>query len=493
MIFKVLLKRTHYCSSGTSAPRWGAIEIPSRKEMKEMKRKEIKSKHVGLIILIFLATNLVVHIRAEDEYHVIVTLQAPEPTASGGFGAETKLFEEGILVGSFKADVDGIASGGQANFYDSDWNLITTFQQPTPGRGGFGRQVDAYGDKLAITNVWATVDSYRDAGKVYLFDTDGSLILELKAPIARGARLFGMDVALGKDIILVSEIGAIVEGFSHAGLVQVYDYEGGYIRNLTSPSMRAEGGFGGSIAAGDEYVLVGEAGSVFMNLIPKICTVYVYDYDWNHVATLNAPDQQERNCFGISTSISSDYVVVGEPWATVDGHEKAGRAHIYDTDWNHVATLKSPTPEAFAEFGCDVAMGGDIVVVGERKGDVDTMNEGKVHVFDLEGNLIVSLISPEPAVSALFGHSVETDGEIIVVGETDVEAGGESKAGKVHVFGLGEPAAEQPAPEEETTETESEPETESDKGGGIPGFPLESIVLSVALAVLVLWLLQQRR
>ena len=455
-----------------------------------MKQNKLKRTFTSIILLCTILSVIIMPVRADEAYQVIVTLQAPEPTPSGGFGTETKLFEEGILVGSFKADVDGIASEGQAYFYDSDWNLITTFQSPTPGRDGFGRQVDAYGDKLVISNVWEMVDDIHSAGKVYLFDTDSSLILELKAPIA-GARLFGTEVALGKDIILVSEIGAIVEGFSHAGIVQVYDYEGGYIRNLTSPSMKQEGGFGGSIAAGDEYVLVGETGARALQ-IPEICSVHVFDYDWNHVATLNAPDQQERTCFGISTSISSDYVVVGEPWATVDGHEKAGRAHIYDTDWNHVATLDSPTPEALAEFGCDVAMGGDIVVVGECKGDVDTMNEGKVHVFDLEGNLIASLVSPEPAVSALFGHSVETDGEIIVVGETGVEAGGESKAGKVHVFGLGEPAAEQPAPEEEATETESEPETESEKSGGIPGFPIESIVISIALAVLVLWLIQRQ-
>ena len=93
-----------------------------------------------------------------------------------------------------------------------------------------------------------------------------------------------------------------------------------------------------------------------------------------------------------------------------------------------------------AEFGHDVVVGGNIVVVGERKGDVDIMNEGKVHVF-----------------------------------------------------GLGEPTAEQPTPEEETTETESEPESEYEKSGGIPGFPLESITISVVLAALVLWLIQRQR
>ena len=80
-----------------------------------------------------------------------------------------------------------------------------------------------------------------------------------------------------------------------------------------------------------------------------------------------------------------------------------------------------------------------------------------------------------------------------MVCEADVEAGGESKAGKVHVFSLGEPAAEQPAPEEETTEAESEPESESEKSGGIPGFPLESIVISIALTVILLWFMQRKR
>jgi hypothetical protein len=249
----------------------------------------------------------------------------------------------------------------------------------------------------------------------------------------------------------------------------------------------------------------------------------------------------------------------------VDGHEKAGRAQIYDTDWNHVATLQSPTPEALAEFGCDVAMGGDIVVVGERKGDVDIMNEGKVHVFDLEGNLIATLVSPEPAVCALFGHSVETDGEIIAVGETDVEAGGETKAGKVHIFQAGAAAFTSSGlnidpssvdlgrtltisvevtntgaksgthtvalmidgevedektvtlnPDESETVsfevsasqlgtfsvevdglsgsyTVTEPEPEPTFWERVPGFPFESIVISLVLAVLMLWLIQRQR
>jgi len=48
----------------------------------------------------------------------------------------------------------------------------------------------------------------------------------------------------------------------------------------------------------------------------------------------------------------------------------------------------------------------------------------------------------------------------------------------------------EPEPE---PEPESEPESESDKSGGIPRFPFESIVISVVFAVLALWLIQRQR
>ena len=62
------------------------------------------------------------------------------------------------------------------------------------------------------------------------------------------------------------------------------------------------------------------------------------------VATLNAPEQGERTMFGDQVDIDGDIIVVGEPRATVDDHLRAGRAHIFDTSWNHLAMLQSPIP-----------------------------------------------------------------------------------------------------------------------------------------------------
>ena len=292
-----------------------------------------------------------------------------------------------------------------------------------------------------------------------------------------------------RDILLVAECYRNDQGVYDAGVVHVFNSEGDFLRTIHSPSPINAGLFGSSIDANDEFILVGETGQ--SDLPKDEGSVYVYDVDFNLVTTLHSPDNQIRSIFGTSVTISGDHVVIGERWASVDGHEHAGRAHIYDTGWNLVATLQSPTPEVNSEFGFSVAIGGSLVVVGERKGDIETMNEGKSYVFDLEGNLLDTLVSPAPEVNAMFGWQVVTDGEIIVVADVQHSADGFSQAGTVHVFGFGESTAEQPALEEETTVTESEPESE--KSGGIPGFPLESIVTSVVLAVIVLWVIQSKR
>ena len=448
---------------------------------------------IGLIFLIVSSIVLVVSIQAEEEYPVILTLQAPEPTFFGGYGLETALFEDGIVIGEWTGDVGDISSAGRAYIYNKDWDLTSILRAPTPKETeNFGRDVDVTDDIIVVGCGSANIGDIEEAGKVYVFDIDGTLLTFLQSPDPKAKGDFGNEVSIYSDGILVAEIGGMEHGFIHPGCVYVYTHEGVYLRNVTSPAMKPEGCFGQSLITNDEYIVVGEPGTIGSNRPIDHPSVYVYDYDWNLVATIQPPDLQERTFFGFSTSMNDDYLVIGERWATVDGYEKAGRAHIYDTNWNHMATLQSPTPENNGEFGLDVVIGGDIVVVGERRGDVESMNEGKAYVFDLEGNLISTLVSPEPFPGNQFGYSVETDGEIIVVCEADVEAGGKSKAGKVHVFGLGEPVAEPPTQEVETT-AESEPELESDKSGGIPGFSLESIVISMFLAMFWLWSVQRRR
>jgi hypothetical protein len=365
------------------------------------------------MVLFVLAVSLVVPTRAEEEYSLIATLQSPTPDSNGGFGSEIALSEGLFLIGEKYASVENLGGGGKA--------YIDT--------------VDVQGDIVVVGSYLAHIGTLRFAGEAHVFDSHGSLLHTLQSPQPETSGYFGFEVAIGKDIIIVGAVGT-VEGIHYAGSVHLYDLEGVYLTTLTSPSMKPKGNFGLTLAANEEFILVGEPGN--KNEPPFVIgSVHVFDYDWNHVVTLQAPESKERAIFGASIAISGDVVVIGEDWADVEGVERAGRAHIYDTDWNHLATLQAPVPEESGEFGIDVAVGGDIIVVGERKEDVKSLNEGKAYVFDLEGNLIATLTSPEPSVGTQFGWRVDTDGEIVMVAEVEATVDGETKAGKVHIFQAG--------------------------------------------------------
>ena len=455
-----------------------------------MNMRSNRAKLVGLITLCIIASLLVSPVRADEEYHVIATLQSPVPSDVGWFGSDLVLYEDTLLVIGWNADPGDLKNVGGAYIYDSNWNLVATLQAPSLMATEKFISADMWGDTIAIGSE-TNVEDIQLAGSVYIFDSEGVLLTTIQSPEPELEGHFGWELCLCRDILLVPEIWIIDKGVTNAGVVHVFNSEGDFLRTIRSPSPTLLGTFGISIDANDEFILVGELG--LSDKPSNDSNVHVYDIDYNLVTTLYSPDNQDRSFFGNSVTISGDHVVIGERWASVEDYEMAGRAHIYDTGWNLVATLQSPTPEDNAEFGFSVAIGGGLVVVGELKWDVETMNEGKAYVFDLEGNLIDTLVSPEPEVDAMFGWQVVTDGDIILVADVQHSADGFSQAGKVHVFEWGEPAAEQPAPEEETTETETESESESEKGGGIPGFPFESIVISMVLAVLLLWLIQRKR
>jgi hypothetical protein len=454
-----------------------------------MKKGNFKGKHAILILLCILAAISVAPVRAEEEYHVIATLEPSNPQGFGGFGGDIALSGDLLLIGEWWGEVEDFGTAGLAYLYDSDGNLLSTLQAPEPELNAeFGRTVDLLGDMMVVGSPLYDAEGLRRAGEVYVFDSDGSLQFTLQSPDPQMSGNFGIEVALGKDVILVGETGGTTQGILNAGAVHVYDTEGVYLTTFTSPSMKPVGLFGYMLVANEEFILVGEPGGhddpPFV-----IGSVHVFDYDWNLVTTIQAPEQVVRTMFGRSIAIRGETVVIGEIWADVEGVERAGKAYIFDTGWNHLATLVSTAPRVGGEFGRGLVIGGDLMVVGERRGDVISIKEGKAYVFDLEWNLLSTLASPDPTVGAQFGYDVATDGEIVVVADVEANVEGVSKAGKVHVFGPGPGAEAEP----EAVTTETKPAAEEKKpSGGIPGFPYESIIIGLVFGAFVLWLLQRK-
>ena len=155
--------------------------------------------------------------------------------------------------------------------------------------------------------------------------------------------------------------------------------------------------------------------------------------------------------------------------------------------------MQSPNADAYAFFGSDVAISGDIIVVGEPRGEITRfLEEGKAYVFNIDGTLIQNFTSPDPSPMGEFGSAVEIQDDIVVVGEHWAEVEGLSNSGRIHVYKLGAPIVTGEGVEEGTTVV-SETETDTEPSRGIPGYPLWSIGLSIILITVILSLRHKNR
>jgi hypothetical protein len=443
---------------------------------------------VLILVLCIVSALYFTPVKGEDEtYSHIATIHPPIPHGFSGFGAAVILTEDFLLIGETDAYYAEDLTGGKIFIYDLDWNLVSSILSPNPSQNEqFSNSVEVLDDLILVGCAAANVGDYIIAGEVYLFDKDGNLLLILQSPNPRDTGTFGSEVNMRNGFILVSETSGFIDGMNAPGLVHVFDMEGNHITTLRSPSMKPNGKFGRSIEMNDEFIVISEVGTSDNSL--KECSVYVYDYDWNLVATLHSPDDQPYSHYGRALEITNDLLLVCERWATVDGHVRAGRAHLYDMDWNLIKTFQAPEPEDYDEYGRGLCIGGDLILVGERGRDVSNMNQGMVYVYDLEGNPITTIVSPEPEIGAEFGWGVETDGELILVSHIEASSGGVGKTGRVEIFAPGT-IADDPPSDDEVSDTD---DTSSSESRVIPGFPYESIILGIVSLVLFLRVYHKR-
>jgi len=153
---------------------------------------------------------------------------------------------------------------------------------------------------------------------------------------------------------------------------------------------------------------------------------------------LNNPAPLFDGEFGCSVAVSGNLAVVGARRDESFGVEAAGRAYVFDiTTGALVATLNNPTPIASKDFfGASVAISGNLAVVGaflDDPGEVE--NAGTVYVFDATtGVLLSTLINPVPEWGDGFGNAVAISGNVVVVGASRDDPGGVSEAGTAYVF-----------------------------------------------------------
>jgi len=170
-------------------------------------------------------------------------------------------------------------------------------------------------------------------------------------------------------------------------------------------------------------------------------SAYVFKRDsttWTQQAKLVPADGAAGDEFGISVSISGDYIVVGA-FADADNGTDAGSAYIFkrdSTSWTQQAKLLSSDGALSDFFGNTVSISGDYAVIGALLDDDNGNRSGSAYVFKRDSTTWTQqdkLLASDGVAEDNFGSSVSISGDYIVVSSRLDDDNG-TNAGSAYVF-----------------------------------------------------------
>ena len=311
--------------------------------------------------------------------------------------------------------------------------LTKTILSPTPSGGGF------FGQALAVAGNTFVVGS-RDCGPVcgavHLFDSDGNFVRTIFAPTAEFFSGFGDAVgAVGSNPL----VGAPTDDTAgpDAGAAYLMDgTTGNLIQTFVNPNP-AQGApfssdfFGRDVAGFGDDVLVGATGEDLG--AQDAGAAYLFDGVTGQLAlTIQNPTPAPGEGFGSAIASFGNKIAITAAFdgtASVNG----GAVYIFDGNGTLIRTLVSPQPAEFSQFGNALAAFGDDLLVTEPRGFTGNERAGVVHLFDGDtGTLIRSYFNPTPVAFELFGNSVAASGNNVLIGALRNERG--PSAGAAYLF-----------------------------------------------------------
>ncbi|ETW93398.1 MAG: hypothetical protein ETSY1_39425 [Candidatus Entotheonella factor] len=262
---------------------------------------------------------------------------------------------------------------------------------------------------------------------------------KLTASDAMASDVFGLSASLDGDRLVV---GALVDDNGNdSGTAYVFERQGDgtwlEVAKLTASNAAAGDLFGERVSLSGDRIAVGARSAANG-------TAYVFerqgDGTWQEAAILTASDGGIGGDFGVSVSLSNDRLVVGNSLDD-DSGEDSGAAHVFerqgDGTWQEVAKLTASNAAAFDNFGLDVSLSSDRLVVGTFRGDGNVVDSGAAYVFERQGDGTwqeVAILAASDAVALDFvGSRVSLSGDRIVAGARGNDDNG-PRSGAAYIF-----------------------------------------------------------
>ncbi len=363
---------------------------------------------------------------------MVCMLENPTPVAKDQFSVAIAAVGNNILVGASNDDTEGYQTGA-AYLFDGSGALLQTFLNPAAARDSFGNGVAAFGNDVLIGASTADIGA-GNSGAVYLFDGSmGSLIRTFQMPVPVWDGFFGYSIAaMGQNVVV---------GCAHTRDVYMFEASTGILlRTFVNPNPSFRDGFGWSIATVGDNVLAGAWGDDTQG--GDCGMAYLFDgATGGLIRTIHNPTPVAGDNFGYSVAAVGDNVLISARQDDT-GASNTGAAYLFDGSTGDLLhTFLNPAPEGNELFGCSVAAVGGNVLIGAFLDNEGTSDAGAAYLFDgSTGELLHTFLNPTPAHQDMFGYTVASMGDNILIGCLYDDAGG-TDAGAVYLYeGIPEPA-----------------------------------------------------
>jgi hypothetical protein len=355
----------------------------------------------------------------------VTRLGSSDHGTGDNLGHDVDIYGDWMIAGAPGHDHNGDGSGAAYVFKmaGSGWSENAEL---LPSDSVAGDSVGAF-DSVATDGAYAVVGGIghssagANAGAAWVFQNTGSGWTEtqklLPGSVVAGER-FGWSVDVDGQWMIVGAPQGL------KGECYIYRNTGsGFVpfQMIVSSDQVFGSRFGYSVEIDGDRLIVGDWTGV-----GGLGGAYVFDFDgttWNETVKLAVADAGPRPRFGLSVSLDGDNAVVGAFGDLVNG-ERSGSAYAFSRStgtWMQTAKFVPDDGAAEDSFGQEVAVSGDVIVVGAHQ-HYGHSNYGAAYVYrDFGAGWVFEeeLVGP-----GRFGAAVDVDaGEIVVSAETEENKG----------------------------------------------------------------------
>jgi hypothetical protein len=303
-----------------------------------------------------------------------------------------------------------------------------------------GEAIDVSGDRAIVSRLDA----------LYVYELQAGSWVEVAKLLPVGGtpnNQFAHAAAISGDVIVA---GAWLDdgAANDHGAAFVYERDAAgtwnFVTKLTASDAGVADHFGWSIDVDGDSILVGSDEDDLSGFNDG-GSAYVFRRvggAWLEEAKLVANDPGVGDFFAWSVSIRGDMAACGS-LNDDEGASNTGSAYVFrrtGTAWAQESKLVSNDIASNDDFGFDVAVEGDLAVVGAYGDDDLGSNSGSAYVFANSGGVWsqqAKLLADGGAAGQTFGRSVAIDGELVAVGAHQTTVSGDANQGALHLFQRG--------------------------------------------------------